>query len=372
MGDEFQVNTYITDKQARPTVSAFNNNGFVVTWRSYEQDGSDYGIYGQLFNGTGVKMGEEFQVNNYTSGDQSIPSMSVFSNDDFIVVWHSNGQDGSNYGVFGRLFNGTGAKKGEEFQVNSHTSNSQSQPSVSVFPNNDFVVTWHSHHQDGSSFGVYGQLFNRNGTKIGNEFPVNTYIIGEQSYPSVSVLPNNNFVVTWMSNIQNGLGFGIYGQLFNGTGGKIGEEFQVNNFTSGDQTHPSVSSYPDGNFIVTWQSDGQDGGDIGVFGRLYSIKCYPHITTFPTVLQVFKKNNIQKSSFPLVKTRFFLLASHDPITIEFALVGLEGKAELKFDNTRNDNLSFYQNNTRLVINTHFSAFENITSSISIIYHQTLE
>ena len=46
---EFQVNTYTDNGQIYPSVAALSGGGFVVTWQSYEQDGSDTGIYGQLF-----------------------------------------------------------------------------------------------------------------------------------------------------------------------------------------------------------------------------------------------------------------------------------------------------------------------------------
>ena len=69
-GQEFQVNTYTQDIQKRPIVSALSNSGFVVCWKSLYQDGSRYGIFGQLFDGSGTKKGNEFQViDNVTKKD---------------------------------------------------------------------------------------------------------------------------------------------------------------------------------------------------------------------------------------------------------------------------------------------------------------
>ncbi len=39
-----------------------------------------------------------------------------------------------------------------------------------------------------------------------------------------------------------------------------GPEFQVNTYTTGDQESPDVAMDGAGNFIVVWQSYGQDGG----------------------------------------------------------------------------------------------------------------
>jgi hypothetical protein len=51
-----------------------------------------------------VSGGSEFQVNTWTTDDQSSPSVTSLSNGGFVVVWESNGQDGDGYGVYGRVF----------------------------------------------------------------------------------------------------------------------------------------------------------------------------------------------------------------------------------------------------------------------------
>ena len=48
-------------------------------------------------------------------------------------------------------------------------------------------------------------------------------------------------------------------------GQAVGSEFQVNTYTTGGQFRPSVSSDADGNFVVIWESRGQDGSVFGVF-----------------------------------------------------------------------------------------------------------
>ena len=48
-GSEFRINTYTNDAQYNPSVTALSDGGFVVTWQSSGQDGSDWGIYGQRF-----------------------------------------------------------------------------------------------------------------------------------------------------------------------------------------------------------------------------------------------------------------------------------------------------------------------------------
>ena len=47
----------------------------------------------------------------------------------------------------------------------------------------------------------------------------------------------------------------------------VGPEFRVNTYTTSTQASPSVASDPNGNFVVVWQSDGQDGSGYGVYGQ---------------------------------------------------------------------------------------------------------
>ena len=58
--------------------------------------------------------GSEFPVNSTTSGNQRNPSVAAAKNGNTVVVWESDGQDGSGPGIIGRRFNGSGAPMGAE------------------------------------------------------------------------------------------------------------------------------------------------------------------------------------------------------------------------------------------------------------------
>src|SRR3990167_1471439 len=75
-------------------------------------------------------VGEEFQVNTYTSGSQDTPQLTALSNGNVLVLWRSYGQDGSYDGIYGRIYNSDGAVVKSEFRVNTYTTNSQYYPVV--------------------------------------------------------------------------------------------------------------------------------------------------------------------------------------------------------------------------------------------------
>jgi len=60
-------------------------------------------------------------------------------------------------------------------------------------------------------------------------------------------------VVTWDSYANSS--YDISGQRYDISGNKIGGEFTINTFTSGQQTSSSVTTDSNGGFTVSWQSD---------------------------------------------------------------------------------------------------------------------
>ncbi len=186
----------------------------MVCWQSDGQDGSGCGIYAQLFNNSDTKLGQEFQVNTYTMSDQGFPCVSGLSGGGFVVCWQSSDQDGDGNGIFGQVYDSIGTKQGEEFQVNTYTNSGQLYPSVCGLSDGGFVICWESMGQDGSYLGVFGQVYDQMGIKQGEEFQVNTYTYDAQWSPSVSSLPNGDFVVCWSSRCQDSGYWSIYGKYY--------------------------------------------------------------------------------------------------------------------------------------------------------------
>ncbi len=103
-GDEFQINTCTDSSQYNSSVTSLSDGGFVVTWESYNQDGDAYGIFGQRYNADGTNNGDEFQINDYNLSNQIDSSVTALSNGSFVVTWDSYDQDGSNYSIAARIF----------------------------------------------------------------------------------------------------------------------------------------------------------------------------------------------------------------------------------------------------------------------------
>jgi hypothetical protein len=264
LGSEFRVNSYTTGSQGHRSVAAAADGDFVVVWRGSGQDA--FGIFGQRYDSGGEALGSEFRVNSNTTLLQRHTSVGSDASGNFVVVWQSDYQDAGG-GVFGQRYDSTGMAQGGEFRVNSYTTSFQGMPSVASDASGNFVVVWEGRGQ-GDPFGIFGQRYDSAGGTLGSEFRVNTYTTSRQLHPSVASDVSGNFVVTWVSYYQDGAGRGIFGQRYDSAGIAQGEEFRVNSYTTNDQAFASVASDTAGNFVVVWCFQGQ--GDVnGIFGQRY-------------------------------------------------------------------------------------------------------
>ncbi|MDZ4686874.1 MAG: cadherin domain-containing protein, partial [Planctomycetaceae bacterium] len=269
-GSEFRANTYTTHVQKNPAIATDANGNFVVVWESYAQDGLGYGVFAQRYNAAGQTVGNEFQVNTYTTSAQRFSAVAMDADGDFVVTWSSNRQDGSSYGIYARRFDAAGVPQGSEFLVNTYTNLDQTFSAVAMDADGDFVVTWSSFLQDSNTSGIYAQRYNAQGAAQGSEFRVNLFTVGTQNLSSVDVDADGDFVVAWVSENQDGSSDGVYAQRFSAAGAAQGGEFRVNVLTTGRQSDPAVSLDADGNFVVVWDSYNQDGSLYGVYLRRYS------------------------------------------------------------------------------------------------------
>ncbi len=269
LGREFVVNTYTFTHQNDPDIAMDWNGNFVITWVSHVQDGAEEGIFAQRFKRKGKPLGNEFQVNSYTDNAQYTPAVAMDEKGNFVITWASWIQDGSDWGIFAQRYNSKGEAMGTEFQVNTYMKWYQWHPAIAMDRKGNFVITWSSEGQDGSSYGVFAQRFKKNGEAVGSEFQVNTYTQKSQDYPAVAMDNGGNFVIAWESKRQDGSGTGIFAQMYNRKGEAVGPEFQVNTYIRNLQALPAIAMKKKNKFIMTWVSNNQDGSDWGVFARMF-------------------------------------------------------------------------------------------------------
>ncbi len=278
--DEFQANSITTGVQDSAAIAADSVGNYVVVWRSEQDDFGD--IIAQRFDAAGNPLGAEFRVNSTTAGTQFDPSVDMDSSGNFVVAWASD-QNGS-YDVFARQFNAFGWTLGDEFMVNSqpwmpdpgeepmhqgYFWSNETEPEVAMDADGDFIVVWTSDSQDGSGDAVYAQRFNSAGIVQGSAFQVNSFTINDQDSAAVAMDASGNFVVVWESDGQDYSGEEIYGQRYAANGQALGAEFRVNTTTWSNQGTPAIGMDGAGNSVVAWQSEDQDGSGFGIYAQRF-------------------------------------------------------------------------------------------------------
>ncbi len=271
-----RVNDSLADEQTDPVVAMDYDGGFVVGYTDDGQDGDGAAVSFQPFNSSGIAQIAEGVVNTTTAGYQGLPDVAMDSAGNFCWVWQGDGTDGLE--IFGRRYDDSYSAIGSEFQINSTTAGNQQEPSIAMARDGSFLVCWSSMDQDGDHFGIYGQLYNSSGATVGSEFIINSTTAGTQDNVDVSVDYDGKYMVTWTSFDQDGDKAGVYLQVLNTDGSLWGSEFQVNTRTNDYQQLPAVAShYSEDDIVVVWQdglrfsSSTHDGDDYGIYMQRFSV-----------------------------------------------------------------------------------------------------
>lgn len=276
-GSDRQVNTWAPQSQQFPSIADLTHGGHVVTWSSDGQDGSAYGVYGQIFDDLGRKAGAEFQINTTTADYQHVSSVTGLADGRFVVAWQSRGQDGSDYGAVLRVFEADGTPAGPERPVNVATTGFQGQPEIAALAGGGFVATWQSAGQDGSGNGVYARLFDANGAAVGGELAVNQTTAGDQDLPAVAATPDGGFIVAWQSQSPGGDGLDVMARRFNSSGHAVTAETRVNVQAADSQGRPDIAVNRDGSFLIAWEEWGRDGDASGIFAGRFGPSLFPPV-----------------------------------------------------------------------------------------------
>jgi Ca2+-binding RTX toxin-like protein len=266
---EILVNAYTSGSQSFPSVATLSDGGWVVTLTSDSQDGFGDGIYQQRYDADGLRVGSERQVNTHTTNGQNNCSVAGLADGGWLVTWESAVQDGEGSGIYQQRYAADGRNTGSETQINSYTTDNQDFPSVTGLADGGWLVVWRSHGQDGDGYGMYQQRYGADGVRIDGETLVNNYTTNQQYNSSVTALSDGGWLVTWDSNDQDGDGYGIYQQRYDSAGHEVGGENQVSSYTTSQQADPAVAALNDGGWLVTWDSYGQDGDSGGIFQQRY-------------------------------------------------------------------------------------------------------
>ncbi len=356
---EFQINGIQSDDEQHATVAMNDSGQFVVTWTANDHDGSGKGVFYRVFNASGNAITTDLQANTSFNFDQHNASIGIDGAGNFVIAWSGEGdQSGNedNSGIFAQRFDASGAKIGAEFIVNEgllERLGSQVSPAIAMNSAGQFAVSWNDgggvhvqrFHSNGNPNGgrnivdslasvgrsalalrddgslvvvwqaglldldVYFRRYAADGSALGVAERVASSTSGNQANPSIDVDPLGNFIVVWEgagNQPSNGDGSGVFGQKYSTSGVRIGNEFLINQTTSGIQSQVSASFLDHGNVVAVWSGNGNQPGhedSVGVFSRHFEFTSSV-VNDLPTVQPQPTVSILEDQSLVLVANQF--------------------------------------------------------------------
>lgn len=208
----------------------------------------------------------ENQIPANPEGFQTSPATAVAPSGSSLVVWQSTGLGGQETDIWARAHGPDGTPLAPEFLVNSHLPGCQAEPDVAAAPDGSFTVVWRSDGQDGDGSGIFARRIAANGALQGPEIQINETFAGEQRAPRVAHDANGNFVVVWESLGQDGDGWGVVARRLSSSV-PLSSEIMIPASAAGHQRHPDLAFQPTGHAIFIWE--GPDGDGSGIFLRRF-------------------------------------------------------------------------------------------------------
>jgi hypothetical protein len=265
-GSEFQVNTRTSHSQANADIAALPNGGFVVSWSSYfGTSGRSNDIFCRIYEPNSSPKGNEFQINQTTTGNQTEPSIGVKNSGEVIVTWQGFGTEENRFDIFAQCIDSNGLPVGDEFHINnSIITNDQVCPEIAINDSGSFVIVWES-EIDPNSTVICCRRYDNEDTAAGDEFQVS--IESDSRYPNVAIDPNGNFTIVWIEG--NRPNFSIMARLYNSLGIAVSEPFKVNTTEISSFTQPVIAMDNTGCFLITWDGDPNLAKNDDIHARLY-------------------------------------------------------------------------------------------------------
>lgn len=188
-----------------PAIAAAPNGNFTPAW--WNAAGN---IIKRTFDNSGNALTNEVTVNSSVEGSRSDPSLAYNGKNELWIAW--NGNQSGNYDIYLRHFAADGTPTGPEFMVNQSAAGNQTTPQLAVASNGKVAVSWTGAGPSGNE--VFARIFNPNGTPATDEFQVNQYTSGNQytgwfgGRRGTFISEGNDYVFTWRG--TGAQGDGVY------------------------------------------------------------------------------------------------------------------------------------------------------------------
>ncbi len=264
--------------------AVFDDGSYATTWAARNVDGDGWGIFARRFDASGQPLTAEFLVNQATAGNQQYPSITALDDQGFVIAWRT--KDASNqFSVSFRRFNANGTPNtsetiitsGVNIETNTHLArgfgngfmlgysvevSTFSTPILKIYSGANALIAEPqiapaakldlaslATDSSGNLTVLYSRWtgdwdtafsrFSKDGTPLGSEVTVSGAVGVNEVARSIAIDGQQNSLVVYEADVSTPGIYSLYGQSFNSSGEKGGAAFLISsNLASSIGTPP--------------------------------------------------------------------------------------------------------------------------------------
>ena len=240
--------------QVDPRLISDGAGGAIITWSDGRNGSSNYDIYAQRVDSSGVvQWSDNGSASCTASGNQQYPQIISDGAGGAIITWQDGRNGSSNYDIYAQRVDSSGAVQWADNGSPICTApNAQFTPQIISDGSGGAIITWYDNRN--GNYDIYAQRVDSSGATqwADNGSPICT-AAGNQLNPQIISDSSGGAIITWQDN-RNG-NYDIYAQRVNASGVvQWAENGSAVCAAAGDQQNPQLVSDGAGGAIIAWLS----------------------------------------------------------------------------------------------------------------------
>jgi hypothetical protein len=254
---EVQVNTFTWSNQEAAALAQDAQGASVVVWHSRRQQGGNYGVYARRFDAQGKPVTPEIEVNHFTWGPQTLPSVALDAQGRAWIAWESLGQDGDAGAIVARRFDAELSTRSAEIVVNEVTAGHQGEVALACAADGTALVAWTTPGSDEGKRSVAARFLGADGRPLGAAFSVGA--TARATLPAVAAHPGGGWTVVWSEHGLDGRPRAICARRFDAEGAPLGTTSELFAAEARMPVEPVVRADGAGGLLAAWLvAEGED------------------------------------------------------------------------------------------------------------------
>jgi len=155
----------------RPSIYIDSAGNYIIAWDGHSQNHNEDDVYIRSYHWTHAPWHDQYLASNTEPGAQRNPTVAMNDTGEFVVLWEGDSNiEGMKRDISGQRFAiqfdwpAEPNRLGDQFRVNTYIVDEQRYPAVVIKEDGEFVTVWQSDGQDGSEYGIFGEFGPKKGS----------------------------------------------------------------------------------------------------------------------------------------------------------------------------------------------------------------